>query len=303
MSIGWQIGVLGGAAAGGGLILAARGLWPSRRPDPVAVLDRLDPAKRAQPAPRSSGPARVNHPLQRLFGQKFLDAAASSALVRPPHADLALLGISVEGYVAMRLASGLLGLLIPPLLTGLAVTFGIAVPFEVPLAATIAVGAVLFISADQDVRRKAAAARAEFRTILQRYMELIALERAANIGAVQALEEAGAASQSWVMLRINRTLLEASYASNPPWDYLRELAGEIAVPALRDLADTMRASGEDGAAVYTRLLARSEALRNELQTDDRAAAEEGSERMIVPMSLLAVCFIVAIIYPMATRIH
>ena len=300
---GWQIAVLGGGSAGGGLVIAARGLWPSRNADPVAVLDRLDPAKRAPAAARTTGPARVGHPLQRLFGQKFLDAAAASTLVRPPHADLALLGISVEGYVATRLASGLLGLLIPPLLTGLAVTFGIAIPFEVPLAASLAVGILLFVSADQDVRRKAAAARSEFRTILQRYMELVALERAANVGAVQALEQAGAASSSWVLLRINRTLLEASYASNPPWDYLRELAAEVGVPALRDLADTMRASGQDGAAVYTRLLARSEALRNELQTDDRAAAEEGSERMIVPMSLLAVCFIVAIIYPLATRIH
>ena len=303
MSIGWQVAVLGGASTGGGLIIAARGLWPSRRPDPVAVLDRLDPAKRVVAPTRTADSARAGHPLQRLFGQKFLDAAASSTLVRPPHADLALLGISVEGYVAMRLASGMLGLLIPPLLTGLAITLGVTIPFEVPLAASLAVGILLFVSADQDVRRKAATARTEFRTILQRYMELIALERAANVGAVQALEEAGAASTSWVLLRINRTLLEASYASQPPWDYLRALAEQIDVPALRDLADTMKASGQDGAAIYTRLLSRSKSLSTELQTDDRAAAEESSERMIVPMSLLAVCFIAAILYPMATRIH
>jgi hypothetical protein len=299
----WQLAVVGGAAVGGGLTVIARGLWPSQRPDPVAVLDRLDPAKRAAPVRHSTAPGPAGHPLQRLFGTKLLDTAASSAMIRLPRADLALLGVSVEGYVAMRLASGMAGLIIPILLTGVAAVFGLTLPFEIPAVASLAVALVLFVSSDQDVRRRATAARREFRTVLQRYMELVALERASNVGAVQALEDAGQLGQSWVLARINQALLQARLASQPPWDLLSALAAEVEVPALRELSNIMRASGEEGAAVYRRLLARSDAMRIEIQTDQRAAAEEASERMIVPMSLLAALFVISIIYPMATRIH
>ena len=299
----WQLAIVGGAAVGGGLTAVFGGLFPSHRPDPVAVLDRLDPAKRAAALQRGVSTGAAKHPLQRLFTQRFLESVASMTLVRPPMADLALLGVSVEGYVTMRLVSGMLGLVAPPLLAALALVLGISVPFELPVAASVVAGLLLFVSADQDVRRRANAARREFRTILQRYMELVALERAANVGAVQALEEAGALGQSWVLQRINHALLKASLASQPPWDQLHALAAEIGVPALRELADMMRASGEEGAAIYQRLLARSDALRTEIQTDERSAAEEGSERMIVPMSLLAVLFVAVVIYPMATRIH
>lgn len=299
----WQWAIAGGAVAGGGLTVVFGGLFPSQRPDPVAVLDRLDPAKRAATVQRAVTSISTRHPLQRLFSQRFLDSIASTTLVRPPHADLALLGVSVEGYVAVRLASGLIGLVAPPLLAALALVLGISVPFALPAAASLGAGLLLFVSADQDVRRRATAARREFQTILQRYMELVALERAANVGAVQALEEAAALGQSWALQRINHALLKASLASQPPWDQLQALATEIGVPALRELADMMRASGEEGAAIYQRLLARSDALRTEIQTNERGAAEEGSERMIVPMSLLAVLFVAVVIYPMATRIH
>lgn len=299
----WQLAVAGGVVVGGGLTVVFRGLFPSQRPDPVAVLERLDPAKRALTAQRATSTSDYKHPLQRIFTQRFLDAVASTTLVRPPHADLALLGVSVEGYVAMRLAAGLIGLVAPPLLAAMAFALGLSLPIALPAVVSLAAGLLLFVSADQDVRRRAATARQEFRTILQRYMELVALERAANVGAVQALEEAGALGQSWVLQRINHALLKASLASQPPWDQLHALAAEIGVPPLRELADMMRASGEEGAAIYQRLLARSDALRTEIQTDARSAAEEGSERMIVPMSLLAVLFVAVVIYPMATRIH
>ena len=124
----WQLAVAGGVVVGGGLTVVFGGLFPSQRPDPVAVLERLDPAKRALTAQRDTSSSSYKHPLQRIFTKRFLDSVASTTLVRPPHADLALLGVSVEGYVAMRLAAGLIGLVAPPLLAAMAFALGLSLP-------------------------------------------------------------------------------------------------------------------------------------------------------------------------------
>jgi hypothetical protein len=294
--------VAAGTISGLGVAIAVAGAFPSRRVDPIDVLERLDP-ERAQVRRRAQPTApRATAGLEKMFGSQLLNTVASSALVKLPASDLALLGVPTETYIAQRLASGLLGLLIPPLLTAVAAVAGLAIPFAIPVVASLAVGLVLFISSDQDVRRRADAGRREFRQVLQRYMELVALERAADAGPVQALEEAASVGDSWVFSRIKDALVRAQLNGVAPWDGLHQIADDIGVPALGELADMMRAAGEEGGAIYNRLLARSDSLRNEIQTDEQAAAEEGSERMIVPMSLLAVLFVVIIAYPMAMRI-
>ena len=83
---------------------------------------------------------------------------------------------------------------------------------------------------------------------------------------------------------------------------LRNLADELAIPDLNDLADIMRLCGEEGAQVYDTLRARSEAERNAILTADLGQANEVGERMFIPASLTAVVFLAILIIPAIARL-
>ena len=80
------------------------------------------------------------------------------------------------------------------------------------------------------------------------------------------------------------------------------LADELGVPELADLADIMRLSGEEGAQVYATLRARSSAMRTAILTGEQGKANEVSERMVVPGSLLGVVFIALLLTPALLRL-
>jgi len=67
-------------------------------------------------------------------------------------------------------------------------------------------------------------------------------------------------------------------------------------------ADIMRVAGHDGAAVYTTLRARAASLRTQLLTTATAQANAASEHMVVPVSLLGLCFMALLAYPAFIRI-
>ncbi len=69
-----------------------------------------------------------------------------------------------------------------------------------------------------------------------------------------------------------------------------------------DVADIMRLSGEDGAAVLPTLRARAASLRTSLLQADVAAANEASERMSIPVALLGVAFMALLGFPALWRI-
>ena len=106
-----------------------------------------------------------------------------------------------------------------------------------------------------------AAAREEFARATSAYIDLTALERAAGAGATQALEQAATVGDSWVFVRLREQLIRARLSGTPPLEGLHELSTELALPELSDLADIMRLSGEEGAAVYKTLRARSASMR------------------------------------------
>ena len=145
-------------------------------------------------------------------------------------------------------------------------------------------------------------ARADMRRATCVYLELVALERAADSGATEALERAATVGQSREFERIREALLTAEVTGKPAWAGLHDLAAATQVPELGDLADIMRLSGQDGAAVYSTLRARAASLRNQLLTATAAQANAASEHMTVPVALLGVAFMALIGYPAFARI-
>jgi len=161
---------------------------------------------------------------------------------------------------------------------------------------------VLFVVPDLEVARKAATAREEFARATSAYLDLTALERAAGAGATQSLEQAATVGDSWVFVRLREQLIRARLSGTPPWDSLHDLADELALPELSDLADIMRLSGEEGAAVADTLRARSRGLRAALLTKEQTRANEESERMVVPVAFLGLIFLVILGAPAIVRI-
>ncbi|MGO1316825.1 MAG: hypothetical protein ACTMIR_07300 [Cellulomonadaceae bacterium] len=111
------------------------------------------------------------------------------------------------------------------------------------------------------------------------------------------MESAAEVGDSWVFTRLGEELRRSRWSGVPPWDALRTLSDELALPELGDFADIMRLSGAEGAAVYTTLRARSAALRTAMLGDELAAANAVGERMSIPGSLLGVVFMALLVAP------
>ena len=192
---------------------------------------------------------------------------------------------------------------LPGVLTSILSIAGLALPVVIPVLA----GRRRSRSGCRSCPRSSCAARAAVARVQMRrtvcvYLELVALERAADAGAVEALERAAAIGDGPGFGHIRDALLRARLEGRTPWQQLSELALELDVPELGDVADIMRLSGEDGAAVLPTLRARAASLRTWLLQSEVTAANEASERMSIPVALLGVAFMALLGFPAFWRI-
>ena len=304
MSAGLTAAMLLGATGGLGVTLIVRELLPSD-PQLASALDRLAPTRPGpdvpaapEPVAGGGGTGALEHRVG-IWAQRYL---ADAPFVRIPTTELLLLRIPVARHLGQKVLMALLGLLFPALFLVLTAAAGYPLPLALPAAFALVLAAGLFVLPDLDVSRKAAAAREEFARATSAYLDLTALERAAGAGATQALEQAATVGDSWVFVRLREQLVRARLSGLPPWDGLHDLATELGLPELSDLADIMRLSGEEGAAVADTLRARSRGLRAALLTKEQTRANEESERMVVPVALLGLIFLVILGAPAMVRI-
>lgn len=287
--------LLAGALVGLGITLVVAGLQRPV-PDLASAVARLN-----APSPAGSGVAPVGGLRQRTVSEAAGRVVQAFHLERHA-ADLAITGSSPTRMALEKLGYGLVGLVFPLLMTSILAVAGLSVPVALPALAGLALGAAMSMLPEVDLRRRAALARTEMRRTVCAYLELVALERAADAGAVEALERAAAIGAGPGFGHIHEALLRARLEGRTPWTQLSELADVLAVPELGDVADIMRLSGEDGAAVLPTLRARAASLRTWLLNADVAAANEASERMSIPVALLGVAFMVLLGFPALWRI-
>ncbi|MFD5445704.1 type II secretion system F family protein [Streptomyces tendae] len=285
--------VLSGGTVGAGAALLVRELL---RPQPA-----LAPALQRTAA--GSLPMAAEQDLDRdeVWGRWLLARLEHLPGVRVPVTNLSLLGQRPGQFMLKKTALAALGLLCPVLMTIPWLVAGIALPFYVPAVVGLAVAGLLFITPDLAVRDQAKRARQEFAHALVAYLDLVALKRAADAGPTEALEKAAAVGRGWPFLYLQGALRRARLEKIPPYQALSELAAEYDLPALDDVADIMRGSATDGAAVYKALRARTAALSAELLTDQAAEANAASEKMTAPGALLAVLVMLLMAFPAAIR--
>jgi hypothetical protein len=291
----WQV-LLAGALVGAGLTVVVAGLVPTH-PDLRAALARLDPATAADASGTPGGRGLVEAARAQL-----LPRAVEGLGLRRFAADLHMVDQTAENLAARKVGYSLLGLAFPTVMALLLAAAGVHPPLAFPAVLALAGAAALFFAPDIDLRRRASRARSDMRRATCVYLELVALERAADSGATEALERAATVGQSREFARIRDALLTAEVTGKPAWAGLHELATATGVAELADLADIMRLSGHDGAAVYGTLRARAASLRTQLLSATAAEANAASEHMTVPVALLGVAFMALIGYPAFARI-
>ncbi len=218
-----------------------------------------------------------------------------------PKADLALLGQDQEGWLASKIALGLSGLAVIPVLTVMALSLGYRPSLTLPLVASIALGAALFFAPDLVTRVNGAEKRADFRHALSSYLDLVSLERGAGAGPTEALEAAAQIGGGWAFARIAGALADARKASRPPWEGLASLAEQTGVFELADLAEIAEVAGSEGARILQTLNARAESMRAQALAATRAKAGSRSTTMVVPIAMLASGFLVLLIFPVIYR--
>jgi Flp pilus assembly protein TadB len=208
-----------------------------------------------------------------------------------------LVGISDGAFLGQKLVYALVGLCLPSVVWVVAALVRVRMPWAIPVLVSIGLGAGAFVMPDLMVRDKAARARREFSRALAAYIDLVALERSCGAGTKQALDTAADVGDSWVFRRLRECLDQATWVGRPPWDGLRDMADDLALPDLGDLADIMRLTGTQGAGVYTILRARAQSMRTAMMSDELAKANEVNEKMSIPVSVLGVVFLAILIGP------
>ncbi len=293
--------VLAGVAIGGGAALIVAGLLPTT-PDLQSALARLSSTPSLVHAEVGTSGQSAREGRWRRSLREHLPRLASSLGLDRHRADLDLIGEAPERLAFRKVGFGLLGLAFPPVLATAMAFIGLSLPWAIPGFASVVLAALLFLAPDLDVRRRAAATRAEMRRAVCIYLELVALERVADAGTTEALHRAAEIGDGRAFALIRDALLRAQLTGTAPWQGLARLAAELRVPELGDVADIMRLSGEDGAAVYATLRARAASLRSALLTDAAAEANAASEHMIMPVAVLGVAFMALLGYPAFSRI-
>ncbi|WP_448060643.1 type II secretion system F family protein [Cellulomonas hominis] len=291
----WVV-LLAGALVGVGISVIVAGLVPTA-PNLHAALSRLDDHEAPGP---STMPDESR--LRSAARRRLLPQLVESLGLRRFTADLRMVDQTPEDLAIRKVGYALLGLAFPTVLVGATALMGVRPPAVIPVALALILGGVLFFVPDLDLRRRATAARENLRRATCVYLELVALERAADAGTTEALDRAASIGTTREFERIRDALLRAELNGRPSWEGLTDLAETTGVPELGDLADIMRLSGHDGAAVYATLRARAASLRTQLLTATTAKANAASEHMIVPVALLGVSFMALIAYPAFARL-
>ncbi|MDX3075885.1 hypothetical protein [Streptomyces sp. MI02-7b] len=284
--------LLAGATVGTGMALLVKELL---RPAPALgpALQRLNHP--APPAPDLASPDRDER-----WGAWLVDHLGNLPGVRIPRKNLALVGTSPGKFLLTKTALAAAGLLVPPL-AGIPLLL-LGLPVYLPALVGLLFATVLWFAPDLALRDQAKRAREEFAHAMAAYLDLVALRRAGNVSAEQALEQAAQIGEGWAFVRIQQALMQSRVDKVPHWESLTRLTGDLDLPVLEDLAAIMRQSTDDGAAVYSTLRARALNLRTELLAAQATEANADSEKMTAPGALLAVLVMLLIAFPAVIRI-
>jgi Flp pilus assembly protein TadB len=132
-------------------------------------------------------------------------------------------------------------------------------------------------------------------------VDLVALELGAGAAPTEALEEAASLGGGWPFARIRGALADARRARASPWLALEQLARQIGVPDLADLAAITASAGQEGAKILNALLSLAAAMRSRELAATQAKGASRTTIMTIPIAVAAGGFLVLLIFPALYR--
>lgn len=284
------LSVIGGGIAGLGIFLLAMQFVPAG--------PALGPALRRLHPPRAQEAAIVDD-VKAAVTARSRDNRWNIQL---PKADLDILGRTGDRHIFDVAVSALVSMIIPPMLTVVAVVFGFVPPLTVPIAATLVTALIVGWLVHSSMRSRAKAARAEFVRALCTYAALTAHQVRSGHGAVEAMERAAKVCEGWPYARLRHSLLTAQLQMSPPWDELKRLSQAIGVVELATFADIMQSAGTDGAQVYQTLRSQATSLRDQIRIRSLEVTKTRSSKLDIPSTLLVIVLLVLVGYPLMLSI-
>ena len=292
--------LLGGALSGAGVLMLVLILAPPAV-QPAAALAELDSQRDER---RLRQEARRLNPRERALPD-WLDALGyrAAALLRRTGidlgaltSDLSVLGRSLERHLVTSLLLGLLGFGAPLLITALSALAGRPMG-SLPLLACLVLGAAMAALPTARLRSRAAQARRDFRHVVGSFLDLVSMSLSAGRGVPEALDAASALSDDPAMARIRDALAAARLRGETPWAAMGRLGTTLRIDELRDLSAALALVAEDGAKIRESLSARATSMRRRELADAEGRAGENSESMLVAQLVIAIGFIVFLVYP------
>ena len=292
--------LLGGALSGAGVLMFVLILAPPAI-QPAAALAELDSQRDER---RLRQEARRLNPRERALPD-WLDALGyrAAALLRRTGidlgaltSDLSVLGRSLERHLVTSLLLGLLGFGAPLLITALGALAGRPTG-SLPLLACLVLGAAMAALPTVRLRSRAAQARRDFRHVVGSFLDLVSMSLSAGRGVPEALDAASALSDDPAMARIRDALAAARLRGETPWAAMGRLGETLRIDELRDLSAALALVAEDGAKIRESLSARATSMRRRELADAEGRAGENSESMLVAQLVIAIGFIVFLVYP------
>jgi Flp pilus assembly protein TadB len=273
-----------GAVLGAGLWCLVLAVVPNRAPLGAVIARLHRPA--ASPTTQRTLGSRL---LARLGDQRVRTGVTT--------ADLAVLDRPIEVHASHLALAALAGAAAPLTLIAMLRAGGVGVGWIIPVWAVVlgvAAGAGLVVI---NVRESAASERAALRYQLGAYLDVLAMLLAAGESDEQALQLAARAGDARLFRGLQRSYRDAAISGQPMLTGMRRLGDRWGIVELVEIADAGSLAASDGAAVRRTLTAKAHAMRNAQLAAEETDARLRSNRLGFPQVLLAIAFIVMILYP------
>ncbi|HYJ69086.1 MAG TPA: type II secretion system F family protein [Nocardioidaceae bacterium] len=292
-----------GALSGVGLLLLVY-IFVRPRAGVGATLARIDSGRRSQYSATASAASpgadgRLDH-MKLSIGERIeAEATARGWSFVRTRSDLAVMNRTFAAHMGTKVLFALFGLIWFPLILVLTGIGGTAAPALVGLVAA----AIFFFLPDMQLHREAEKRRRDFRHVMGSFLDLVAMNLAGGRGLPEALMAASSIGEHWAMIRIRQALSNARIVGITPWEGIAQLGRDLGVEELRDLASALALAGDEGAKIRASLMARAESLRRKELADVEGTAGESSQSMLLAQILIALAFLIFLVYPALARLQ
>ncbi|MGL5811289.1 MAG: type II secretion system F family protein [Nocardioides sp.] len=217
-------------------------------------------------------------------------------------ADLALMGRTSGGHLALQALTGCGLLLVGPVVWSVLLIAGVPLSPALPALGAVSLGVVGFFLPDLALRSEAAARRRDFQRSVGVFLDLVAMNLAGGRGLPEALLAAATVGDHWSMVRIRQALANARLYGTTPWRALGDLGREIGVEELEELSGALVLAADDGAKIRRSLVARAATLRRRELTAAEGEEGEKSQSMLVAQMLISTAFLIFLGYPAVAQL-